>query len=133
MRHVIVIIATSRPCIIGDLGYRAHLSLLFVNRPSFPAVLRRVAGSWAVTVLTLIRLQPTYQVMSYVDFHRQVLKQRIANNDRVAQVLIEQHSRTVAFQSPCRLCRPMKTLVATITGRKLEVSGRNGSIRVATM
>lgn len=57
----------------------------------------------------------------------QVLKER-HDNDKVARVLLEQRNRTVAFRTRCRLCRPVKTIVATLTGKKLEVTGRKGSV-----
>jgi len=58
---------------------------------------------------------------------RQVLKERSAN-DKVARVLLEQRNRTVAFHTRCRLCQPVKTIVATITGKKLDVTGRSNSV-----
>jgi len=57
----------------------------------------------------------------------QVLKER-SENDKVARVLLEQRSRTVSFRTRCRLCQPVRTLVATITGKKLEVTGRQGLV-----
>ena len=57
----------------------------------------------------------------------QVLKER-SENDKVARVLLEQRGRTVAFRTRCRLCQPVKTIVATITGRRLEVTGRTGLV-----
>ena len=57
----------------------------------------------------------------------QVLKER-CENDKVARVLLEQRSRTVEFRTRCRLCQPVKTIVATITGKKLEVTGRQGLV-----
>jgi len=57
----------------------------------------------------------------------QVLKER-CDNDKVARVLLDQRSRTVAFRARCRLCQPVKTLVTTITGKKLDVTGRKGLV-----
>jgi len=57
----------------------------------------------------------------------QVLKER-CDIDKVARLLLEQRNRTVAFGTRCRLCRPVKTIVTTITGKKLEVVGRKGSV-----
>ena len=56
-----------------------------------------------------------------------MLKER-SDIDKVARVLLDQRSRTVAFRTRCRLCRPVRTIVATITGRKLEVTGRKGLV-----
>jgi len=56
-----------------------------------------------------------------------VLKER-CDNDKTARVLLEQRSQTVAFRSRCRLCRPVKSIVATITGKKLEVIGRKDTV-----
>ena len=61
----------------------------------------------------------------------QVLKDR-APNDRTAEQLLAQRSSTVAFSSRCRLCAPMKCIVSTITGRKLDVIGKKGSITITT-
>jgi len=57
----------------------------------------------------------------------QVLKDR-HDNDKIARILLEQRNRTVAFRTRCRLCQPVKNIVATITGKKLEVTGRKGSV-----
>lgn len=59
----------------------------------------------------------------------QVLKER-CDNDKIARVLLEQRHRTVDFRTRCRLCRPVKNIVATITGMRLEVMGRKGSVCV---
>jgi len=105
-------------------GYRNILELITINYSRFLrvfvvalSVLMHNASASVICELL------TYLLTDVL----KVLKER-CDNDRTARVLLEQRNRTVAFRTRCRLCRPVKTIVATITGKKLEVIGRKGSV-----
>lgn len=56
-----------------------------------------------------------------------VLKDRSAS-DKVAQMLLNQRNKEVTYRKRCNLCKPVKCLVSTLTGKKLEVIGKQASV-----
>jgi BAI1-associated protein 3 len=87
---------------------------------------REIAAGQTVNDLPVI-MMPLQRPKEPREGPYKVLKER-SSNDRIASVLLEQRNRTVAFRTRYRLCRQMKSIVATITGKRLEVVGRNSSI-----